>query len=758
MLDTLSRIVQSVARAPDLDAALTNIVRDVKAAMGVDVCSVYLVDLDANCHVLRASDGLEARAINQVKIALGRGVVGLVTERAEVINLDDAATHPSYEFIADTGEQALHGFLGVPIIQHRQVLGVLVVRQRVSRRFADDEVAFLFTLGAQLAGAITHASALDQLDAPHQPTGLQRSSFSGLAGSSGITIGTAMVAEAGSALERVPDRRTDDVDNEERRFRHAVAAVRNDLHRLGRRLERDLSAEDRALFDALMMMLDSDALVDDTVARIRDGFWAPAALRDTVNRHARVFDEMDDVYLRERASDVRDLGRRVLAHLQSESESLSAAARGYPERTILVGHDLTALHLAEVPLERLAGIVSLRGSGSSHAAILARAFGVPAVMGVEELPIEHIDGRTLIVNGYAGELHFEPSEQLRAEFELLEAEEQQISAELNTLRGQPSVTLDGRELPLMINAGLFMEAGSADRKDANGVGLFRTELPFMTRDRFPSEETQTRIYRNILEDMQGKPVVMRTLDVGGDKPLSYFPVNDPNPFLGWRGIRITLDHPEIFLTQVRAMLRADIGLGNLMIMLPMVTTVTEVDEAMGLIERMITELREEGLAVERPPIGVMIEVPAAVYQTESLARRVDFLSIGTNDLTQYLLAVDRNNQKVASIYDGLHPAVLRAVHDVIRRAHCLDCPVSVCGEMAGLPVGALLLLGMGVDSLSMGVGNLQRIKAVVRAVSLEQAQALVEQVSKFEHGAQVRQTLAEAIENAGLGALVRAGR
>ncbi|MCB1864603.1 MAG: phosphoenolpyruvate--protein phosphotransferase [Chromatiales bacterium] len=761
MLDRLRRIIQEVNTARDLDQALEIIVTRVKATIVADVCSVYLADPERREHVLRATDGLAPDAVGRVRLAFGRGLVGLVAARAESLNLDDAPAHPAYEFVAETGEKAYHGFLGVPIIQHRTVLGVLVVRQREPRRFAPDEVDFVFTLGAQLAGAISHATALDTV-APRaaQGAGGLQPMLKGLPGSSGVAIGKGQVVFAAADLASVPDRQVDDRAAEETMFRTAVEAVRDQLRALSKRVEKDLPPSDRALFDALLMMIDGDSLVEQSVASIREGQWAPAALRDAVEDHARVFDGMDDNYLRERASDVRDLGRRILSHLLSIRAGSPGVQdqRSFADRTILVGEDLTALHLAEVPPGRLAGIVSAQGSSSSHAAILARAFGVPAVMGVEDLPVERLDGSTLVLDGYQGIVHIAPDRALLDEYERLAGEERELNASLEQLRGLPSQTIDEVRVHLFINTGLLAESDAPTRTEAEGVGLYRTEFPFMTRDHFPSEQAQSEIYRGVLADFAPRPVTIRTLDVGGDKPLAYFRIDDANPFLGWRGIRITLDHPEIFLTQLRAMLRASEGLDNLQILLPMVSTVSEVDESLALLNRAYDELRDEGLDVRRPRVGVMIEVPAAVYQAESIARRVDFLSIGTNDLTQYLLAVDRNNRAVADLYDSLHPAVLRAVYDTVRRGHCLDCTVAVCGEMAGDPVSAILLVGMGVDELSMSGGNLLRVKAVVRAIRQTQARALLDSVLALETGNDVRHVVRAALEEAGLGGLVRAGR
>jgi phosphotransferase system enzyme I (PtsP) len=313
-------------------------------------------------------------------------------------------------------------------------------------------------------------------------------------------------------------------------------------------------------------------------------------------------------------------------------------------------------------------------------------------------------------------------------------------------------------IPLYANTGLLTDITPSLRSGAEGVGLYRTEVPFLIRDRFPGEEEQRRTYRQVLEAFAPAPVVVRTLDIGGDKVLPYFPVTEENPFLGWRGIRISLDHPEIFLTQLRAVFRAAAGLNNLRLLLPMISSVAEIDAATGLIRRAFEEVVEEGEDIVYPQVGVMIEIPSAVYQVRAMAKRVDFFSIGSNDLTQYLLAVDRNNGQVADLYDALHPSVLSAIQQVIRDAHDVDRQVSVCGEMAGDPAAALLLVGMGVDSLSMNAASLLRVKWAVRTFSTTQLQSLLEEVQELEEPAAVRALLHDCLESAGLGGLVRAGR
>jgi phosphotransferase system enzyme I (PtsP) len=384
--------------------------------------------------------------------------------------------------------------------------------------------------------------------------------------------------------------------------------------------------------------------------------------------------------------------------------------------------------------------------------------GVPAVMGVTDLPVSRMESRELVLDGYRGRVYIAPPASVRAEYERLAEEERALTAEAEGLRGLPSESTDGVAFPLFLNTGLINETNNRGNSEFAGVGLYRTELPFMVRDRFPAESVQVMNYRHVLEGFAPRPVILRTLDIGGDKPLPYFPVNEQNPFLGWRGVRISLSHPEIFLTQVRAMLRAAIGLDNLQIMLPMISGVSEVDELKMLIKRAHDELLEEGYAVSMPRIGVMIEVPSAVYMIEELARRVDFVSVGTNDLTQYLLAVDRNNSRVAELYDDLHPAVLRALEQIVEGARVFSRPVGVCGELAGNPVATILLMGLGVDSLSMSAGSLMKVKWVVRSFSVSRARQMLHAALRMEDAQQVRRFLEGALDDVGLGGLVRPGR
>ncbi len=625
MLNTLRKIVQEVNSAKDLKAALGIIVQRVKEAMGTQVCSVYLLDTETQRFVLMATEGLNKRSIGKVSMAPSEGLVGLVGTREEPLNLENAAAHPRYRYFAETGEERYASFLGAPIIHHRRVMGVLVVQQKERRQFDEGEEAFLVTMSAQLAGVIAHAEATGSIRGLGKlGKGIQEAKFVGVPGAPGVGVGKAVVVLPPADLEVVPDKQVDDIDAEIALFKQALEGVRADMRALSSKLASQLRKEERALFDVYLMMLDDASIGNEVKRIIRTGQWAQGALRQVVMEHVQRFELMDDAYLRERASDVKDIGRRLLAYLQEERKQNLT----YPEQTIIVSEELSPAMLGEVPEGRLVGLVSVLGSGNSHVAILARAMGIPTVMGAVDLPYSKVDGIDLIVDGYHGEVYTNPSAELVRQYSDVVAEERELSKGLAALRELPCETLDGHRMPLWVNTGLLADVARAQERGAEGV-----------------------------------------------------------------------------------------------------------DIAM-------------------PPIGMMVEIPAAVYQTRELARQVDFLSVGSNDLTQYLLAVDRNNPRVADLYDYLHPAVLHALKKVVDDAHLEGKPVSICGEMAGDPAAAVLLMAMGFDSLSMNATNLPKVKWLLRQITLDKARDLLGQLLTFDNPQVIHSSLHLALRNLGLGRVI----
>ena len=753
MLKTLRSIVQEVNAAQSLRDALHVMVRRVREALQTETAAIYLIDNRNSEYVLMATEGLNPDAVGKVRIGLDQGLVGLIGRREEPINLENAQVHPDFYYHPDAKEEQYHAFLGVPVIHHRRLFGVLTVQQEEKRSYDESEEAFLVTIAAQLGGVIAHGESTGELasilpSAKPSAQLYEESSITGIASVSGVAIGQAVVVYPPADLDAVPDQEAESIDTELTLLNQAVCAVRIDIERLSERLSDYLPSAEQALFDVYLRILDSQSLGAEVEQVIRkEKLWAQAALRKVIKQHIQSFEAMDDDYLSERASDLRDLGRRVLAYLQA-SQGVQIE---YPQDTILVGEEVTASALAEVPEGCLKGVVSSKGSNNSHVAIFARALGVPTIMGATGMMVAQLSEKQLIVDGYCGQVYVSPSHQLLNEFRNLAKEEEELNESLGELRGKPTETLDGHRIALHVNIGLAVDAGLSLSVGAEGVGLYRSEIPFLTRDRFPSEEEQRIIYRQLLKAFAPRQVTMRTLDVGGDKALSYFPVEEDNPFLGWRGIRITLDHPDVFLMQLRAMMQASVDLNNLRIMLPMISGVDELEEALHLVDQAYQEVVEEGSDIVKPKLGIMVEVPSAVYQARDLAKRVDFLSVGSNDLTQYILAVDRNNARVAGLYDALHPAVLRALMQVVEGGHSEGVQVGICGEMASDPLAVILLLAMGFDTLSMNSMSLPRVKWVVRNFTIAAARKILSEVLTMDSPTLIRFHLEKTLDQAGFG-------
>jgi phosphotransferase system enzyme I (PtsP) len=747
MLKTLRRIVQEVNNAYNFAEALQIMVTRIRAAMTAQACSVFLIDGRREQYVLMATDGLNAARVGKLRINFNEGLIGWIAQREEPLNLEDAPNHPNYLYCPQLGEEYYKSFLGVPIIYQRELLGILVVQQEQERRFDETEEAFLITLSAQLGGVIAHAQTNGELNKLlYQSANSREQVLKGTSAVSGIGIGTAVVIYPAADLEAVPDRQAEDIAAEKILLRNAVQAAQQEMQMLKARLAVSLPPAEQALFDVYLKILQSESFIDEILTEINQGQWAQGALRKVIKRHIRHFEALDDDYLRERATDFRDLGRRILSCLQAKQPMLT----NYPLEVILVGEEITAATLAEVPQGCLKGIISLRGSVNSHMAILARALNIPTIMNVASLPLQQLDGREVIIDGYNGQIYISPAKRVKRAYLNLLEEQRKFDAKLDDIRNLSAQTLDGCHISLLVNIGLTADAELALTVGAEGVGLYRTEIPFMIRDCFPGEEEQRVIYRQLLKAFSPRKVTMRTLDIGGDKALPYFPIQEENPFLGWRGIRVTLDHPEVFSAQIRAMLRASQGLDNLQIMLPMITGASELTEALYLLWQTYYELVDEGERVNKPQVGVMIEVPSAVYQAQALAEQVDFLSVGSNDLIQYMLAVDRNNARVANLYDGLHPAMLRALVHVVEAAHQAGKPVSICGEMANDPLAVILLIAMGFDALSMNASMLPKIKWLIRHLTLAHTQELLAECLAMDHPLLIRQHLNKALEQTDL--------
>lgn len=748
MLTRLREIVEKVASAPRLNEALDILVTDICLAMHTEVCSVYLADHDRRCYYLMATKGLKKPRGRTITLAFDEGIVGLVGRLAEPINLADAQKHPSFKYVPAVKEERFRAFLGVPIIQRRQLLGVLVVQQREHRQFDESEESFLVTLATQMAGILSQ-SQLAALFGQYRQTRIRA-----LPASPGVAIAEGWMDSTLPLMEQVSEASTLDTTLERERLTAALEEASNEFRRYSKRFAAGAQKETAAIFDLYSHLLTDARLRRELYGEVDKGSVAEWAVKKVVEKFAEQFASLTDGYLKERAGDLRSLGQRLLFHLDDNIQGPNT----WPERFVLVADELSATTLAELPQSRLAGVVVRDGAANSHAAIMVRALGIPTVMGADIQP-SVLHRRTLVVDGYRGELLVDPEPLLLQEYQRLISEENELSRLAEDDVDSPAALKSGERVQVMLNAGLSPEHEEKLGSRIDGIGLYRTEIPFMLQSGFPSEEEQVAQYQGMLQMFNEKPVTLRTLDVGADKQLPYMPISEENPCLGWRGIRITLDQPEIFLVQVRAMLRANAASGNLSILLPMITSIDEVDEARRLIDRAGREVEEVlGYELPKPRLGVMVEVPSMVFMLGHLASRVDFISVGTNDLTQYLLAVDRNNTRVASLYDSLHPAMLRTLQLIASETERHGIDLCLCGEMAGDPMCVALLVGMGYRHLSMNGRSVARVKYLLRHINLEEAQQLAQRSLEAQLATEVRHQVASFMERRGMGGLIRGGR
>lgn len=742
VIQELTYIVQAVALAATPDEQVSLMVESISETMQVDVCSLYLVNQQGEMMLL-ASHGLAAKAVRKVKLPMGKGLVGLAASTRHPINLADAKQHPSYFYIQETEEEKFHGFCAVPLVCSGKVIGVLVVQSLETRALSKDEEGFLVTLGAQLALMLeNYEIPVDKVEPNLRVRGVK--------GAPGVAIGQCRLCDHGELYE-VSDAPCMEVDATLLEWEQLVARASDQIEEERQALGEEMGEGVSGIFNAYKMLLNDPSFVGEVADGIRANNWLPGALKHAIVYFSDLFLSMDDPYLQARHEDIHHLGNK----LYNLWRGAKVTEQDLGNDLVLVGHQISISDIAAVPAESLKGIICFGGSGLSHTAVLANALGVPAVMGTG--PIKGLsDGVQLILDGDQGQVYARPNEPLLREYKRLIREKQALSKQLQGLRDAAAITLDQVEIRLYTNTGLLSDISPGLNNGAQGVGLYRTEIPFLIRDSFPSEDEQVGVYEQVLEAYQGKPVYMRTLDIGGDKQLPYFPILDEeNPALGWRGIRFTLDNSQLLMTQVRAMLRAAQNTQNLHLLLPMVTSIREIDEFESILADAIQQLQESGVKVTRPALGIMLEVPAAIAQIPFLKGKVDFISIGSNDLSQYLLALDRNNARVASRYDSVHPGVLHEIKRVIEKARAAQLPVSLCGEMAADPVGLVLLLGLGLRTLSMSAAKLPTAKWLIRHLHIQHAETIAAQALAMDNAPAIRAFVEQDIRALGLGELIR---
>lgn len=710
----LRRLREVMAEPVNAQERLDRIVRIIAANMVAEVCSVYVLRADGALE-LYATEGLKAEAVHQTTMRAGEGLVGLIAREAQPLSLSDAQNHPSYSYKPETGEEIYASFLGVPILRAGDTLGVLVVQNRASRTYSEEEVEAL-----QIAAmAMAEMLATGELEALARPGsgGIASRRYLAMSGkpiNDGIGLGHVVLHEPRAVVANIV---ADDVESEMRRLDQAIESMRASIDDLIDQGSVSHAGEHRDVLETFRMFAYDRGWLRRLSEAVRGGLTAEAAVeRVQSDARARLL-RQPDPYLRDRLHDLDDLANRLLHQLTGSAFTLAASE--LPDNAILVARAMGPAALLEYQRTRLRGLVLEEGGATSHVAIVARALGIPCVGEVEGVTSLVQPGDAVIIDGTSGDVHIRPQPDLEhayAERARLRAGKQE---QYRRDKKAPAVSQDGVKIDLMMNAGLLVDLPNLDDTNAAGIGLFRTEILFMVAPNLPRASTQESLYKSILNIAGQRPVTFRTLDIGGDKVLPYLrKVEEPNPALGWRAVRIGLDRPALLRTQFRALVAAAAD-RELRIMLPMIATPTEFDAARSLLERERERARKIGQPLPKAiRLGTMLEVPSLLFDLDALLKRVDFISIGSNDLMQFLYAVDRDNPRVSTRYDDINPALLRALRMVVEKATAAKVPVTVCGEMGGKPLCAMALLGIGIRSLSMAPARIGPVKALIRSLDV----------------------------------------
>src|SRR5262245_23539430 len=728
----LRRLREVMAEPVSAQERLDKIVVLIAANMVAEVCSVYVLRVDGTLE-LYATEGLKKEAVHQTVLRSDEGLVGLVASEANPVNLSEAQAHPAFSYRPETGEEIYHAFLGVPVLRAGNTLGVLVVQNRARRTCTEEEEEALQTTAMVLAEMIASGelSAIARPGAP-EPAARRPMHLTGTALNDGFALGHVVLHEPRVVITNFI---ADDVAKESKRLEAAIDAMRSDLDRLLEHGEVADGGEHRDVLEAYRMFAYDRGWVHRLDEAVRTGLTAEAAVeRVQSDTRARML-RATDPYLRERLHDLDELANRLMHQLLGKD--YAPPRDRLPENAVLVARSMGPAALLDYDRKRLRGLVLEEGGPNSHVAIVARALGIPAVGTVENATGVADPADAIIVDGTTGDVHMRPSpdmEKAYVERVRLRARRQ---LQYLSLREKPCLTRDGEKIALMINAGLAVDLPHIEETGCAGIGLFRTELQFMVAASLPRAAEQFSLYRSVLDAAGDRPVVFRTLDIGSDKILPYMRnVAEENPALGWRAIRLGLDRPGLLRSQIRALLRAGGG-RDLRIMFPMIATVEEFDEAKSLVERELTHLRRHGHKLpERVEIGTMLEVPSLLYQLDELLERVDFLSVGSNDLVQFFYAADRGNSRVAERFDAISAPVLRALKSVADKGRAHGKSVTLCGELASKPIGTLALVAIGYRGFSLSPSAVGPVKAMLLELNARKAATLIEPLIDSPSGSQ----------------------
>jgi phosphotransferase system enzyme I (PtsP) len=716
----LRRLREVMAEPVSAQDRLDKIVVLIAANMVAEVCSVYVLRMDGTLE-LYATEGLNREAVHQTVMRIDEGLVGLVASQLNPINLSDAQSHPAFSYRPETGEEIYHSFLGVPILRAGNTLGVLVVQNRAHRNYSEEEEEALQTTAMVLAEMIASGELASLAKPGAEPAVHPRRHLSGAPLAEGIALGHVVLHEPRVVVKNFV---ADDIPQEIKRLEDAIAAMRSDVDVMLERGEIADGGEHRDILETYRMFAHDRGWMQRMREAIRTGLTAEAAVeRVQSDTRARML-RATDPYLRERLHDLDDLANRLMRQLMGVDHAPSKEQ--LPDNAVLVARMMGPAALLDYDRKRLRGLVMEEGGPTSHVAIIARALGIPAVGEVENVAGIVESGDPIIVDGISGDLYLRPPPDIESAYVERVRLRARRQAQYQALRAKPCVTRDGHEIALHLNAGLLVDLPHIEETGAAGIGLFRTELQFMVAASFPRIGEQLALYRSVLEAAESKPVTFRTLDIGGDKVLPYMSAfEEENPAMGWRAIRLGLDRPGMMRSQIRALLRAASGRA-LRIMFPMVAVVDEFEQGKALVEHELTYLRRHGHTLpERVEIGVMVEVPSLLFQLDDLLPRVDFLSVGSNDLCQFLFAADRGNSRVADRFDPISLPVVRALRLVARKGREHRKPVTLCGELASKPIGALVLVAIGYRSLSLTPSAVGPVKSMLLDLDAEKALAAI---------------------------------